>query len=174
MKKLLILTIALLLPALTASAQTTSLNDAQIVGVVQAINKAEVEAGNLVRSTSTNPQVKMFGHRLVGEHNGSNWLLNDLAKNEGISAQDSPISDSLKADAQKSFSKLKGLKGPALDVAYIDHEVTEHQQALDLFDKNLIPSAKNEELKSLLSVIRSWLAGHLEHAKMIQASLGKK
>lgn len=174
MKKLIILTIAMLLPALTASAQTTSLSGGQIVGIVLAINEAEVEAGNLVRSTSTNPQVKMFGHRLVGEHNGSTWLLTDLAKKEGISPQDSPISESLKADAKKHFSKLKGLQGAALNVAYIDHEVTQHQQVLDLFDKNLIPNAKNEELQSLLSVIRSWLAGHLEHAKMIQTSLGKK
>lgn len=150
------------------------INDGQIVGIVHAHNKAEVDARNLARSTSTNSEVKMYGYRLVGGHNGSNWLINDLEKREKISSQSSPASDSLKSDGQKSFEKLKGLKGAAFDVTYIDHEVEDHQKALDLFDKNLIPSAKIDELKSLLNVIRScWLDGHLEHAKLIQKSLGK-
>ena len=60
----------------------------------------------------------------------------------------------------------------AFDKAYIDHEVAYHQQVLDAVDKTLIPGAKNEELKALLVKVRPAFVAHLEHAKMIQASIG--
>ena len=45
---------------------------------------------------------------------------------------------------------------------------------LDAVDKTLIPSAQNAELKSLLVAVRPAFVAHLEHAKMLQASLAKK
>lgn len=48
-----------------------------------------------------------------------------------------------------------------------------HQQVLNAIDTTLIPSAQNSELKALLVAVRPAFVGHLEHAKMIQASLAK-
>jgi len=45
---------------------------------------------------------------------------------------------------------------------------------LDAVDKTLIPNAKNEELKALLVKVRPAIAAHLDHAKMLQSSLGAK
>ena len=44
---------------------------------------------------------------------------------------------------------------------------------LDAVDKTLIPGAKNEELKALLVKVRPAFVAHLDHAKMVQASLSK-
>jgi putative membrane protein len=44
---------------------------------------------------------------------------------------------------------------------------------LDAVDKTLIPSATNAELKALLVKVRPAFVAHLEHAKQVQASLGK-
>jgi putative membrane protein len=44
---------------------------------------------------------------------------------------------------------------------------------LDAIDKTLVPNAKNEELKALIVKVRPAFVGHLEHAKQIQATLGK-
>ena len=43
---------------------------------------------------------------------------------------------------------------------------------LDAVDKTLIPNAKNEELKALLVKVRPAFVAHLEHAKMLQSSMG--
>jgi putative membrane protein len=40
-------------------------------------------------------------------------------------------------------------------------------------DKTLIPGAQNAELKALLVKVRPAFVAHLQHAKTIQASLGK-
>lgn len=88
--------------------------------------------------------------------------------------EDNPTSASLKADGKKNLGNLKGLKGAQFDSAYIDNEITYHQAVIDAMDKTLIPNAKNEELKSLLVKVRPAFVAHLEHAKQIQGSLGKK
>ena len=71
------------------------------------------------------------------------------------------------------MEKLQHASGPAFDKAYVDHEVAYHQQVIDALDKVLIPNAKNAELKALLVKVRPAFVAHLEHAKMLQASLGK-
>ena len=65
------------------------------------------------------------------------------------------------------------MQGAAFDKAYVDHEVAYHEQVLDAIDKTLVPNAKNEELKALIVKVRPAFVAHLEHAKMIQASLKK-
>ena len=174
MKKLLVLAVALVFPAFVAFAETKALNDAEIVGVVMAVNQAEIDACNLAQSTSSHPDVKMFGQRLAGQHNESNSLFSDWAKKNDVTPQSSEISDSLKADGEKYLEKLRGLGGILFDLDYMSHEVESHEQALDLWDKQLIPNAQNEELKDLLNLMRSRFAGHLENAKLIKKSLGRK
>ena len=72
------------------------------------------------------------------------------------------------------MANLKKLKGGQFDKAYIDHEVAYHQQVLDAIDKVLVPSAQNQELKDLIVKVRPAFVAHLEHAKHVQADLGKK
>ena len=90
-----------------------------------------------------------------------------------VTPEDNPTSQSLKSGGEQNVSNLKTLKGAAFDKAYIDHEVAYHQQVLDAVDKTLIPSAQNAELKALLVKVRPAFVAHLEHAKKLQASLGK-
>lgn len=174
MKNLLILVIALIAPVFVAFAETKALDDAEIVGIVLAVNQAEINGGILAQSTSSHPDVKAFGHRLVEEHSEFNMRFNDWVTRKNITPQNSPISDSLKADEEKHLEKLKRLQGILFDLDYTGHEVKSHQHVLDLWDKKLTPNARDEELKRLLSLMRITLAGHLEHAKVIKISLGRK
>ena len=87
--------------------------------------------------------------------------------------EDNPTSQSLKKGGEDNVRNLKTLSGAAFDRAYIEHEVAYHQQVLDALDKTLIPSAQNAELKNLLVSVRPAFVAHLEHAKMVQAGLGK-
>lgn len=69
MKKLLMLTLAMIAPIFVATAETQALSDAEIVGIVLAVNQAEINGGILAQSTSSHPDVKAFGHCLTEEHN---------------------------------------------------------------------------------------------------------
>ena len=156
-------------PAL--SAQTVS--DAQIASIVVTANQVDIDAGKLATSKATNPEVKKFGQQMVTDHTGVNKQATTLVTKLKVTPEDNSTSQSLKAGGDKNIANLKSLKGAEFDKAYIDNEVTYHQAVIDAIDKTLVPSAQNAELKALLVKVRPAFVAHLEHAKMIQSSLGK-
>jgi putative membrane protein len=161
----------LLLPVSTAHAQ--AINDAQIASIVVTANQVDIDAGNLALKASTNAEVRKFAQTMVTDHTGVNKSATDLVTKLKVTPQDNGTSQSLKAGGEQNVTTLKGLKGAAFDKAYVDHEVAYHQQVLDALDTTLIPSAKNEELKALLVKVRPAFVAHLEHARHLQASLGR-
>jgi len=155
-----------------ASAQAP--NDAQIAFIVVTANTIDIDAGKLAETKASSPDVKAFAKRMVTDHTGVNKSATELVTRLKVTPEDNPTSQALKAGGDKNLANLKSLNGAAFDKAYIDHEVTYHEQVLDALDKTLIPSAKNEELKALLVKVRPAFVAHLEHAKMIKADYGKK
>jgi putative membrane protein len=157
--------------ALAQSAQ--SVNDAQIAAIVVAANQVDIDAGKLAESKASNKEVKDFAKRMVTDHTGVNKQATALVTKLKVKPEENDTSKGLKSAGQENLKKLKGLKGAEFDKAYIDNEVTYHQNVLDAVDKTLIPSAKNAELKDLLVKVRPAFVAHLDHAKQIQASLKK-
>jgi putative membrane protein len=84
--------------------------------------------------------------------------------------QSNAIRDQLDAAARSSDQRLKDKKGADFEKAYIEEQVTMHQTVLDTIDTQLMPNAKAEELKALLTKTRSTVASHLDHAKQLQNS----
>jgi putative membrane protein len=155
----------------SASAQT--INDAQIASIVVTANQVDIDAGKVAVARSTNAEVKAFGQQMVDAHTGVNKSAVELATKLKLTPEDNPTSQALKAGGDKNVSNLKTLKGAEFDRAYVAQEVAYHQQVLDAVDKTLIPGARNAELKALLVKVRPAFVAHLEHAKHLQASLGK-
>jgi len=110
---------------------------------------------------------------MVTDHSAVNKQAKDLAAKLKVKPEDNPTSQSLKKGGEDNVKHLKTLKGAEFDKAYVDHEVAYHEQVLDAIDKVLVPSAKNEELKGLIVKVRPAFVAHLEHAKSLQAKLGK-
>jgi putative membrane protein len=163
---------AICLSAATATAQTV--NDAQIASIVVTANQVDIDAGKLAAASTRNADVKKFAELMVTDHTGVNKQAVDLATKLKVTPQDNDTSKSLKAGGEKNVANLKTLQGAAFDKAYVDNEVTYHQAVIDALDKTLVPNATNAELKALLVKVRPAFVAHLEHAKHLQASLGKK
>jgi putative membrane protein len=162
---------SLLVPASSAYAQTVT--DAQIASIVVTANQVDIDAGKLAGSMSSHAGVKKFAQQMVTDHTGVNTSAADLVTKLKVTPEDNPTSQSLKAGGEKNLATLKTLKGAAFDKAYVDNEVAYHQAVLDAVDKTLIPSASNAELKALLVKVRPAFVAHLEHARHLQATLGK-
>jgi len=157
-----------------AHAQGGAPNDAQIAAIVVTANQVDIDAGKLAESKASNAAVKAFGKQMVTDHSGVNKQAVALVTKLKVTPEDNATSKALKAGGAENVKNLQKLSGSAFDRAYVDHEVEYHQQVLDAVDKTLIPSAQNAELKSLLVAVRPAFVAHLEHAKNLQASLGKK
>jgi putative membrane protein len=147
--------------------------DPQIAAIVVTANQVDIDAGRLAQSNGSSAEVKAFGRQMVTDHTGVNKQATDLVTRLKVTPEDNPTARQLKAAGDANIKKLKGLAGAAFDRAYVANEVAYHQQVLDALDKTLIPNATNAELKALLVKVRPAFVAHLEHAKQLQASLGK-
>jgi putative membrane protein len=154
-------------------AQSAGPTDPQIAAIVVTANQVDIDAGKLAQSTSHSKDVKAFAQQMITDHGGVNKAATDLVHKLGVTPEDNSTSQSLKQGGDANLANLKTLKGAAFDRAYVDHEVAYHESVLDALDKTLIPSAHNEELKALLVKVRPAFVAHLDHAKHLQAELGK-
>ena len=173
MKHFIITVAASSLVLLSGAAVAQAPSDAQIASIVVTANQVDIDAGKLAESKGKSKDVKAFGKQMVTDHSGVNKQAVALVKKLKVTPEDNPTSQSLKSGGEENVKKLKGLKGAEFDKAYTDHEVAYHEQVLGAIDKTLVPNAKNEELKALIVKMRPAFVAHLEHAKMIQAKLGK-
>ena len=147
--------------------------DPQIAAIVVTANQVDIDAGKLAKSKGTSKEVKDFAQRMITDHTGVNKSATELVTRLHVTPESNATSQSLQQGGDQNLANLKGLSGSAFDRAYVDHEVAYHQAVLGAMDNTLIPNAKNAELKALLVKVRPAFVAHLEHAKQLQASLGK-
>jgi len=147
--------------------------DAQIAAIVVTANQVDIDAGKLAKATSQSQDVQTFAQLMIANHGDVNKSATELVTKLHVTPESNPTSESLKQGGEQNLAALRKLKGHAFDQAYIDHEVAYHQAVLDAVDQTLIPNAKNAELKALLVKVRPTFVAHLEHAKRLQALLGK-
>jgi putative membrane protein len=164
---------ALAFASFSGWAQNADPTDAQIAAIVVTANTVDIEAGKLAESKAKAKDVKAFGKLMVKDHRGVNKAADDLVHKLGVTPEDNVTSQSLKQGGNENLAHLKTLKGANFDRAYINHEVTYHQDVLNALDNTLIPSAQNAELKALLVKVRPAFVAHLEHAKELQAAMRK-
>jgi putative membrane protein len=147
--------------------------DAQIADIVVTANEIDIDAGKLAQSRAQSKEVKDFAGTMVTDHSAVNKSAVELVTKLHVTPEPNGTSKSLQKGGDDNIAALEKLSGAAFDKAYVDHEVAYHQAVLDAVDKTLIPSAQNAELKALLVKVRPAFVAHLEHAKHLQASLGK-
>ena len=158
--------------ALSAQAQQGP-SDPQIAHIVVTANQVDIDAGKLAKSHSRNKEVDKFAQQMITDHTGVNKQAVALATKLKVKPEENDTSRNLKKGGDENMARLQKLKGKEFDKAYVDQEVSYHQAVLDAIDKTLIPSAKNAELKELIVKVRPAIQAHLDHAKHLQADLGK-
>lgn len=154
-----------------AIAADQKVSDPQIAAIVVAANQVDIDAGKFAAEKSSSAEVKKFAATMVTDHTAVNKSAVELVTKLKVSPEENDTSRALKAGGEKNLAALRALKGKAFDKAYVDHEVTYHEQVLQALDTVLIPNAQNAELKALLVKVRPAFVAHLDHAKHLQSSL---
>ncbi len=148
-----------------------ALTDANIAAIVVGANKIDISAGNIALKRSSNPEVKAFAQRMITDHDAVLNSAVELVTRLGVTPVNNDLVATLAKQSSEHEEKLKTLSGPAFDKAYIDHEVAYHEAVINVIEDQLIPGAKNAELKqTLVSVVPAFKA-HLKHCQMIQKKI---
>ena len=154
-----------------AWAEGAKLTDPQIAHIAYTAGVIDVAAGKQALSKASNKEVKAFADNMVRDHETVNNLALDLVKKLNVTPEDNDTSKALSKQAADKSAELGKLNGAAFDKAYVANEVTYHKAVNSALETQLIPSASNPELKSLLQTGLKIFQGHQQHAEHIAASL---
>lgn len=166
----LLLTGLLFLSAITfAQQKTPQLSDPEIASVAVTANQVDVHYGKIALKKSHNEAIRKFAQNMVQDHSAVIKQAVTLAKKLGVTPKDNAVTQSLLEGEKKAVKTLKTKEGKAFDKAYIDNEVAYHKAVISAVKNILIPQAKNQQLKDLLTKVSPVLEQHLEHAKRVQA-----
>lgn len=162
---------ALCLLSSAALAQAAKLTDPQIAHIAYTAGVIDIDAAKQAESKASNKEVKAFAQDMVRDHEAVNKQALELVKKLKVTPEDNDTSKTLSKQAADERAKLAKLKGAAYDKAYIDNEVAYHKTVNSALETQLIPSASNAELKSLLQTGLKIFQGHQQHAEHVAASL---
>ena len=154
-----------------AWAEGAKLTDPQIAHIAYTAGVIDVAAGKQALSKASNKEVKAFADNMVRDHEAVNNLALDLVKKLNVTPEDNDTSKALSKQAANKSAELSKLNGAAFDKAYVANEVAYHKAVNSALETQLIPSASNPELKSLLQTGLKIFQGHQQHAEHIAASL---
>ena len=150
---------------------SATLTDPNIVAILDQANAADSARGRLAETKATSADVKNFGRLMVGEHHALRQQGQQLAKKLNVTPQPPP-NDQSEAQAKTEMDSLNAMpKGKAWDRAYIDYEVSYHQQLMQTATKAL-DAAQNPELKDLIKKAAPVVQKHIDRAKAVQQKLG--
>ena len=157
-------------PTATTEPAAPALTDPNIVFILDQANAADSVRGRLASTKGTNADVKAFGRLMMGEHHALRAQGRTLAAKLGVTPT-APAGDQSEAQAKQELDSLNALAaGAAWDRAYIDYEVTYHEEVLKTATAAL-GAAQNAELKALIEQAAPVIQKHLDRAKEIQQKL---
>jgi putative membrane protein len=155
-------------PALAQGAKPT---DPQIAHIAYTAGVIDINAAKQAISKTSNKEVKAFAEDMARDHEAVNKQALDLVKKLKVTPEDNDTSRALSKQAADKLAELGKLNGAAYDKAYIENEVAYHKTVDSALETQLIPSATNPELKSLLQTGLKIFQGHEQHAEHVAASL---
>ena len=154
-----------------APAPAATYTDAQIAGIVAAVNAGEIDQAKTAQKNAKSAKVKAFASKMIADHTDAMHKENALLKKKKMTSADSDKASSITSDGMQMNASLKAQKGADFDKSYIDMQVKMHQDALNLLDTTLLAQVQDSDMKALLTAIRGKVADHLKAAQDIQSSL---
>ena len=134
--------------------------DADFAQKAATAGKHEVDGAKFAASKASNAEVKALANKLVKDHTAANNELMAMMKKKQITASaDTPASEAWRNET-----------GAALDRAYIDHVIAEHEKDIALFEAES-KNGDDAELKAWAGKKLPALREHLKAAQDLKAKL---
>jgi putative membrane protein len=162
---------ALSLLGSAALAQGAKPTDPQIAHIAYTAGVLDINAAKQAIAKTGNKDVKAFAEDMVRDHEAVNKQALDLVNKLKVTPEDNDTSKALSKQATEKLAELDKLKGAEYDKAYVANEVAYHKAVNGALETQLIPSASNAELKSLLQTGLKIFQGHQQHAEQVAAKL---
>lgn len=128
-------------------------------------NLAEIALGQLALTQAEDESVRQFAQTMVNDHTQAQDELRYL-----VESYDLEIPDTLNSEQQALYEELEQLEGYAFDSAYISSQVTAHQEAQQIFQKQ-IDQGDNKNIVGYASSLLPHITMHLSDARALKEEL---
>ncbi len=149
------------------------MSDTEIMGFVAAINLSEIVAAMDAEMKAASPQVRQFAQMIHVHHGADLTAAMMMAARMKVAPLWTPAVDQLDRESSGKLAAVVRLDGQAFDRAWIDLMVEGHAKALGMIDGQLLPGAKNPQLRQHLTNTRKAVAAHLAQAQRLQNALNR-
>jgi len=146
-------------------------SDSQVAMIVSTVDSGEIEQAQLAQSRAKNARVQSFAQQMIQDHTSSKSKGGQLMQQAGLMPEASDTSRTLESQGMQTLQELKNADAASFDATYMRAQVKQHRDVLNMLTDQLIPVAKNSDLKSQLVTMRSLVQHHLEMAMGIQQEL---
>jgi putative membrane protein len=126
----------------------------------------EVDLGKLAQQKASDPKVRDFGAMMVKDHSAANEQLKSLAASKNIK-----LPDHVSSTQEAGNVKLDVLTGSAFDKAYVQNQITAHQDTVKLLNKE-IASGRDPDAKAFAQKVLPTVNSHLQAIDQIAARQG--
>lgn len=162
---------ALILTGAAVAHGSSAPSDAEIAHIAYTAGAIDVAAGKQALAKSRNAAVRSFAEEMVRDHQAVNDQALALVKKLNVTPAANGTSAALSSQAETTHKRLARLNGAAFDRAYVANEVAFHRTVNGALETQLIPSARNAELKSLLETGLTLFREHQAHAEHTATAL---
>lgn len=148
-----------------------ALSDAEIAGVIDALNAGEI-AQSMLADDSTNAEVRAYAAMMIASHTDLAEEHTEVLGRVMLSPVESDLSRSITQQVMNVNEDLSALSGAELDAAYVDAQVILHAEALDVIQTTLMPSVTNSRYRQFVIDVRDAMVAHLQLARELDMALG--
>lgn len=142
-----------------------NLTDSQVIKVLSTANNGEIKQAKTALPKLKTDEAHKYAQMMINDHSANEKKAQALANRLNLTPQTSTLSTGLQNDSDKVVAKLS--QSSVTDKDYMMSQVEVHRKVVTMLDKQLIPNAKNIELKNMLTQTRTAVAAHLKKAEQI-------
>lgn len=150
---------------------TSQLSDSQILGIMATVDAGEIEQARLALQKANDARVKQFATHMIEQHNDSTQKISSLASQHGLTPAASPTQTTLKQKSEKMLSSLTNTASTTFDSTYMNGQIQQHQEVLDMLHSQLIPASRSDAVSTQLKAAHTMVQAHLNEARQLEPML---
>jgi putative membrane protein len=151
-------------PAFAESSAADASDQAFVTAAAQG-GMAEVADAKLAASKTSDPKVRAFAEKMVGDHTKANEQLKAIAKNDGFT-----LPTSVGTENARMKATIAKLDGKTFDATYLQGQEQGHEKMEHVFQKE-IAHGKNRDLVAFAKTTLPVVADHLSLARSDSAKV---
>jgi predicted outer membrane protein len=150
----------------------TWLTDANVLSLLSAINRTQIEAADVELQSWHSDTVRAFAALMAREHAEIARSIDSVAAQAKLAPVIPAMAETMSAPFRASIDTLRGYRGLALDRAYVRQQVTSHQ-ALAKQVAELGTVAQRPEVQGLVLATGARIGAQVDRAKTLDAEFTK-